>query len=280
MKIAYGSDLHLEFHDLEFTNQEADILVLAGDIMIAQFLHDHTPESIQKTLDQNNELGERQLEAVKYRAFLKRVSDRFPHTIMIAGNHEFYHGRWYQSIETLKEEVGQFDNIYFLEDQIKTINDVLFIGSTLWTDMNKNDWHTKYQVKTGMSDFRLIKNDKEKYRSITPDDVILRHAKSLEFIKTTAANATKPIVVVTHHLPSDLSIDNQYKDQYLMNGAYRSNLENFILENTIKLWICGHTHHKHSYMLGETKVVCNPRGYFGHDPQAENYDFEYLELFV
>jgi Icc-related predicted phosphoesterase len=280
MKIALGSDLHLEFHDLEFTNQGADVLVLAGDIMIAQYLYDHTTESIATTLKQQDWLGDRQKEAVKYRNFLKRVSEQFQHTIMIAGNHEFYHGRWYQSLDTLREEIGQFENIYFLENNTKVIDGVEFIGATLWTDMNKNDWHTKYQVKQGMSDFRLIKNDKEKYRSITPDDVIYRHEKSLEFIKTAVANATKPTVVVTHHLPSDLSVAEQYRSQYLMNGAYRSNLEEFVMNSNINLWLCGHTHHKHSYMLGDTKVVCNPRGYFGHEPQADEYDFEYLELLV
>ena len=54
MKIALASDIHLEFGDLEFTNEGADILVLAGDIMIAQNLYDHTTESIQNSIDQNS----------------------------------------------------------------------------------------------------------------------------------------------------------------------------------------------------------------------------------
>ena len=278
MIIALGSDIHLEFGDLEFTNEGADVLVLAGDIMIAQYLHDHTPESIQRSIDLGNKLGDKQKEAIKYRDFLKRASAQFKHVIMIAGNHEFYHGRWYQSLETIKLECNQFANIYLLEDQVKEIDDVMFVGATLWTDMNKNDWYTKYSVKQGMSDFRIIKNDKNGYHSLHPDDVIVRHTKSLEFIKNTIANTSKKIVVVTHHAPSDLSVAECYKSHELMNGAYRSNLEEVIMDSNVTHWYHGHTHHSFDYMLGNTRVVCNPRGYFGHEPQATDYTFKYLDI--
>jgi Icc-related predicted phosphoesterase len=278
MKIALASDLHLEFGDLEFTNEGADVLVLAGDIMIAQNLYDHTTEKIQNSIDLGNKLGDRQKEAIKYRNFLERASVQFNHVIIIAGNHEFYHGRWYQAIDTLRHECNQFHNVYFLEDQTKEIDEVLFVGSTLWTDMNKNDWHTKYQVKHGMSDFRIIKNDKNNYHNLHPDDVIVRHTKSLEFIKNTVVNTSKKIVVVTHHAPSDLSVADCYKDQILMNGAYRSNLEDFVMNSNINLWCHGHTHFPFDYMLGNTRVVCNPRGYIGHEPIAEGYKFKYLDI--
>ena len=278
MKIALASDIHLEFGDLEFTNEGADILVLAGDIMIAQNLYDHTTESIQNSIDQNIKLGNRQEEAVKYRKFLEQASVQFKHVIMIAGNHEFYHGRWYRALDTMRHECNQFHNVYFLEDQVKEIDEVLFVGSTLWTDMNKNEWHTKYQVKQGMSDFKIIKNDQNGYRNLHPDDVIVRHSKSLEFIKNTIVNTSKKIVVVTHHAPSDMSVADCYKGDILMNGAYRSNLEDFIMDSNINLWCHGHTHFSFDYMLGNTRVVCNPRGYIGHEPIAEGYTFKYLDI--
>lgn len=246
--------------------------------MIAQNLYDHTPEKIQNSIDQNIKLGDRQKEAIKYRNFLERASVQFKHVIMIAGNHEFYHGRWYQALDTLRNECNQFHNVYFLEDQVKEIDGVLFVGSTLWTDMNKNDWHTKYQVKHGMSDFKIIKNDKNNFHNLHPDDVIVRHTKSLEFIKNTVANTSKKIVVVTHHAPSDMSVADCYKGDILMNGAYRSNLEEFIMDSNITLWCCGHTHWRHMYYLNETLVVCNPRGYVGHEPIAEGYTFKYLDI--
>ena len=144
--------------------------------------------------------------------------------------------------------------------------------------MNNNDWHTKYQVKQGMSDFKIIKNDKNNYHSLHPDDVIVRHTKSLEFIKNTIVNTSKKIVVVTHHAPSDMSVADCYKGDILMNGAYRSNLEDFIMDSNINLWCHGHTHFSFDYMLGNTRVVCNPRGYIGHEPIAEGYKFKYLDI--
>ena len=45
MRVQIVSDLHLEFDDINITNAgDVDVLVLAGDIMIAQDLHDH-PET-------------------------------------------------------------------------------------------------------------------------------------------------------------------------------------------------------------------------------------------
>ena len=42
MKIKLVSDLHLEFSDIYITNDDkCDVLILGGDIMIAQDLHDH-----------------------------------------------------------------------------------------------------------------------------------------------------------------------------------------------------------------------------------------------
>jgi predicted phosphodiesterase len=45
MKIALCSDLHLEFDDIILKNDEnAELLILSGDIMIAEDLHNH-PET-------------------------------------------------------------------------------------------------------------------------------------------------------------------------------------------------------------------------------------------
>jgi Icc-related predicted phosphoesterase len=101
-------------------------------------------------------------------------------------------------------------------------------------------------------------------------------AKSIQRLQT--HREVKKIVVVTHHAPSDLSVAECYKDQHLMNGAYRTNLEEVIMDSNIAHWYHGHTHHAFDYTLGNTRVVCNPRGYHGHEPIAENYKFKYLDI--
>jgi predicted phosphodiesterase len=265
MKIKLVSDLHLEFSDINITNDEAcDVLILSGDIMIANDLHDHPPPMYGGWgFEERSGLGRRQLAAQRFRDFLKRCSFQFPHTIYVAGNHEFYHGKWQQTLETLAEECGQFPNIYFLERGFKKIDDVNFIGSTLWTDMNKGDPLTLHAVRDMMMDYKCIRKELEGYTTLKPHDTVMRHRQSLDYIKNVVAErGDEKFVVVGHHSPSFQSVHDGYKSEYLMNGAYHSSLEEFILDRPqIKLWTHGHTHHPFDYMIGETRVVCNPRGY-------------------
>ena len=65
MRVALVSDVHLEFGFLDIRNTEnADVLVLSGDIMIAQTLHDH-PEISSESVNPPK-LGVRQVEALRY----------------------------------------------------------------------------------------------------------------------------------------------------------------------------------------------------------------------
>jgi hypothetical protein len=86
-------------------------------------------------------------------------------------------------------------------------------------------------------------------------------------------------VVVGHHSHSHMSIHEKYKGQDLMNGGYHSDLSEFILDHPqVKLWTHGHTHDPFDYVLGETRIVCNPRGYAGHDEHADVFQLKYLEI--
>jgi Icc-related predicted phosphoesterase len=73
---------------------------------------------------------------------------------------------------------------------------------------------------------------------------------------------TKPKIVITHFPPSTKSIGPQYRDDPT-NTYFVNNLDYLIEEIKPQLWVCGHVHHKHSYYIGDTLVVCNPLGYKG-----------------
>jgi predicted phosphodiesterase len=95
MKIKLVSDLHLEFSDINITNDEGcDVLILGGDIMIAEELYDHMELPSYNMYGALPDLGRKQERVKRFRDFLKRVSFQFPHVIYVAGNHEFYHGKW------------------------------------------------------------------------------------------------------------------------------------------------------------------------------------------
>jgi len=255
MKIKVTSDLHLEFSDVVINNdQNCDVLVLAGDILTAQKLHDHDRNSDSKI-------------AIRYRNFLQRCSDSFPHIIYIAGNHEFYHGKWVASLDHLLEECANYPNIYFLENDTKVIDEITFVGGTLWTNMNKGDPITMGAIVNKLNDYNAIRSDANGYRKLKPYETISRHTRTLAYFKETVeTDPTKTYVVVSHHAPSALSIDEYYIHDFIVNGAYHSDLSEFMLDHPqIKLWVHGHMHNPSDYVIGETRTVCNPRGYTGED---------------
>jgi len=267
MKIKIVSDLHLEFSDLLLdNNQGADVLILSGDIMVAQDLHDH-PEPAntadQQAIADGTGLGKRQQAAQRYRDFLKRCSFQFPHVIYIAGNHEFYNGKFYAGLDYLRAECAKYSNVYFLEDETKVIDNVVFVGATLWTDMNRGDPVTQMVAKDSMNDFRVIRNDKKGFSKLHPSDVINRHIKSKQYFQHVLDNHKDDVcVVVGHHSPSYQSVHPMYASDLHLNGAYHSDLSELILDRPqIKLWTHGHTHHAFDYQIGDTRIVCNPRGY-------------------
>ena len=273
MKIKLVSDLHLEFSDINIQNdQDYDVLILGGDIMIAQDLHDHiaadfNPYSSGAFAD----LSRKMQRVTRFRDFFKRCSFQFPHVIYIMGNHEFYHGKFYAAIDYMREEVAKYPNIYLLEQDMKIIDDVVFVGGTLWTDMNGRDPLTMHAIKDMMNDFRIVRNDKREYAAMSPLDVAIRHDKTLSYIKLIVQeHKDKKCVVVGHHAPSFKSVSEQYASQTLMNGGYASDLGEFIMDHPqIKLWTHGHMHQPFDYVIGETRVVCNPRGY-ENDGYSEN----------
>ena len=283
MKIALCSDLHLEFGDIFLKNTEnADVLILSGDIMIAEELR-KTAKFVGMTAEQMNVAGyqttHRTESAKLFRDFLSRVSFEFPHVVYVAGNHEFYHGKWNESIEVLRAECARYENIYFLESDTKVIDDITFTGGTLWTNCNKEDPLTLHGLTDCMYDYTVIKNDTAGYTKLRPIHTLHRHEKTKKYIKNVLDNTEGKVVVVGHHAPSSLSVHERYVRDTIMNGGYYSDLSEFILDYPkIVLWTHGHMHDPFDYMIGYTRVVCNPRGYAGEERSATKFKLKYLEV--
>jgi Icc-related predicted phosphoesterase len=280
MKVALCSDLHLEFQDINIQNTEgADVLILSGDILVAEDLHNHPEVHPMDPVNIPN-LGRRQAIALRFRDFIKRCSFQFPHVVVIAGNHEFYHGKWKASIQYLRDEYSKFPNVYFLEQDLKVIDDVTFIGGTLWTDCNNGDPLTLNALSGIMNDFRVIRNDEKAYIKLKPENTVFRHRHTISYFKTVLADKKhSKVVVVGHHAPTFHSVHEKYRNDQLMNGGYASDLIEFILDHPkIILWTHGHMHDPFDYMIGSTRVVCNPRGYAGHDAQADVFQVKFLDI--
>lgn len=279
MKIAICSDLHLEFGDLDLHNTEnADVLILSGDILVASdmsnFLYDESGSIVTASASARER-------ALRFNNFIVRCCERFPHVVYVMGNHEHYHGDFAKSAKIIRGTFGDLHNFFFLDNEWCIINGVLFFGGTLWTDMNKEDPITMFDIQHQMNDYRIIKNSNVGENcKFKPQDTVEEHHDFLRLLDSVLREHDGlPVVVVGHHAPSKASTHPRYKQDVIMNGAYSSNLDEFILDHReIKLWTHGHTHEPFDYMIGTTRIVCNPRGYDGYEQRADDFELKYVEV--
>ena len=285
MKIAIASDVHLEFGPIVFENTGgADVLILSGDICVAKDLLEHdSPMPTEKSQ--------------RLHEFFYNCCNKFPHVVYVVGNHEHYHYDFAHTVKDLKKNLKYLPNLQILDKESWTLFDeVTFIGGTLWTDMNKEDPLTIWHIGRAMNDFRCVDNSanqvgfwvendgkrERKYRdsSFSPEDAVKEHRAMVDYIRTVVEGKhDQKFVVVGHHAPSRLSTHPRYRDEALMNGGYSSDLNEFILERPqIKLWTHGHTHEDFDYMIGTTRIVCNPRGYINYEARADNFQLKYVEV--
>jgi predicted phosphodiesterase len=276
MKIAVCSDLHLEFGDLHLKNTEgADVLILGGDILVAPILKYLDP--ILRDADTAPSLVG---EAERYYTFVENCCKEFKVVLYIAGNHEHYNGDFGETLPLIRKHL-KFENLIILDKESIRIDDTIFFGGTLWTDMNSGDPYTINRVQLSMNDFRIVTNKQVGENCwFLPQDAIEDHKQFLAKLKTCLSlNPETKFVVVGHHAPTKESVKPKYKKEHHMNGAYSSDLVQFILDHrNIKLWTHGHTHDDFDYMVGTTRVVCNPRGYDGYEDRADNFKLKYVEV--
>jgi Icc-related predicted phosphoesterase len=116
--------------------------------------------------------------------------------------------------------------------------------------------------------------------SLYPEDTVEDHYAFRRKLDSLLEDySTHPVVVVGHHAPSKASTHPSYKSKDVLNGAYSTNLDEFILDRRqIKLWTHGHTHEPFDYMIGTTRIVCNPRGYIDFEDRADNFKLQYVEI--
>jgi Icc-related predicted phosphoesterase len=262
MKLQVISDLHLEFQGVPaIENTGSNILILGGDICLAEHLYRNPTAG----LDNKIQNGWYANDAIRYREFFKYCSSEWRDVLYVMGNHEHYSGRWNRTEEILREELVRYPNIKLLEQNKMVIDDVVFLGASLWTDMNNQDPITIHAVRDMMSDYRAITEiNGSNYHKLRPITTVQKHVETVSWLKMMLGEDKRKTVVVTHHAPSRMSVHPKYQSQTLMNGAFVSGLENIMLDNDhLVLWTHGHVHDPWDYFIGNTRVFCNPHGYPG-----------------
>ena len=234
MKIRLLSDLHTEFrlpyktHAMSEYRGE-DVLVLAGDIASGAT---NTMDVIKFFLDQG-----------------------FPDVVYVPGNHEYYGTSIEDFNAKMFDKCGQHEGAFFLNQNNITIDGVLFTGGTLWTNFMDNPISQSVCGRM-INDFRQIKNFR------TRDAYDLYH-KHLEYIKMQyEKRGDRRVVVVTHFLPARECIAPRWRGGELLNDYFANDLGSMIADMQNTTWLFGHTHDAVDLTLGNTRLVCNPHGYY------------------
>jgi predicted phosphodiesterase len=197
--------------------------------------------------------------------------------LYVNGNHEGY-GDNLDRVLVKIAEACQGTNVHFLNCDAFYLDDVMFIGATLWSDFNlygeEKRGYFMLQAQNAISDYRgAIRLASKDYRKLTPQDTAGLHQRHKKFIERRLCIDPphyRKAVVISHMAPSRYSIAEQYEGDTL-NPYYASNLDPLVC--MADLWIHGHTHTSFDYKIGTCRVVCNPCGYPHRDGTPENIAF-------
>ncbi|WP_306622174.1 metallophosphoesterase [Chryseobacterium ginsenosidimutans] len=246
MKIQIISDLHQEFGSTDLSFDQADVVVLAGDV----------------------NLGTKGIEWIKTKIPDKPV-------IYVLGNHEYYKGSYPKTLNKIKEAAHN-SNVFVLEDSFVNIDGIRFHGATLWTDFSIFGDPRYYGMtcQSVMNDYKKIKRDPSYSKLRTIDTFKIHQFSKVWLQESLEKSKGLKNIVVTHHAPSIQSVPEKYKNDPI-TSAYASNLEDFVLEHIPLYWIHGHIHTPSRYKIGETEIICNPHGYI-----VEKYKGYEKELIV
>jgi Icc-related predicted phosphoesterase len=271
MKVDIASDLHLEHGYVSLPG--GDVLVLAGDVCEAVRLQ----KSVNKV--RNTETADDK--SFRYADFFYSECTKYSKVFYVLGNHEHYHGKFYKTLDIIQQSVPS--HVEVLENRFVDYGGVRWLGATLWTDCNRGDPLTALHLQQSMNDYKVVTNhypEKGVYHKLTPAKTVAVHRETQQYFNHVLQEpAPGPVVVITHHAPSFRSVNETFRYDTLMNGGYASALDDWI-ESMGKpdYWIHGHMHDPVDYLMGNTRVIANPRGYLGFESRANTWTVKTLEL--
>lgn len=234
MKLNILSDLHLSLGELPVPRNDADAVILAGDIA-------------------------RPAQATAWAAgFAKPV-------LYVPGNHEFYGGSISGVVQELKRHCAG-THAHVLDNDEIVLDGVRFLGTTLWTDFlllgeGAERAAAIREAQRMMRDFSRIRGGDAEQGAFTPADSAALFGANAAWLEGKLVEPhAGPTVVITHHAPSRKSIHPRFADS-LLNACFVSDAEHLLGDGRARLWVHGHTHDSFDYVVNDTRVVCNPRGY-------------------
>jgi hypothetical protein len=201
----------------------------------------------------------------------------------VPGNHEFYNidnPKYQQRMCTIADTLASLQaicdrlgNVFLLNQNTMIIDNVCFIGATLWTAVPTSQ--AAQTIKDKLNDFtQIYLSEKEQ---LTPAQYNIFHITDRAFIEHHLKYfPTLKKVVITHHAPSYLgtcdpsheAIPDFNLSTNLEACTFASALGDLVAQSDV--WIFGHTHHCVNKLRGKCRFVANQRGY--RDSINLNYD--------
>ena len=314
MRVAICSDIHLEFGDINLQNTDnADVLILGGDICVAADIGRPDDSNIFEGARSNRivDFFKRCSFQFPHVILIMGNHEHYNGDFAESKNklQSMLESNMLSNVYLLDKETKVIDDTTFIGGtlwtdmnngdeltlyQLRTMmNDFRCVKNSNrmvqrmvpiyepnpdWTPDGKNG--LRYATNEAGQYIKIGEKKKEDVSTFSPQDAFDDHKKMLAYLKVMLEGKhTEKFVVVGHHAPSKLSTHPRYKNEEIMNGGYSSDLSAFILDNPqIKLWTHGHTHEDFDYMLGSTRIVCNPRGYDGYEDRADNFTLKYVDV--
>lgn len=261
MKLRIYSDIHLDCYDAKtmwypkpLPNDNRTTLVIAGDLWTGTKFIEYGEES-----------------------WVSVVASRFKYVVIVLGNHDY----WPCSNKlTITDGVDKCNamladrylhNVFILDATAVTLDEITFIGATLWTDMNKHNPLAMCSMDNYMAyDGKIAYKTHNGFQRFSSEKWVGTHSfQKKRMADLLVKHADDKCVIVTHHLPLHQMGDPFYKGDFA-NAYYMSDMSDFILDNlNINLWCCGHSHNPNDFMFEHARMYMNPVGY-----QSEGFEVQ------
>lgn len=270
--IGYISDIHIEMMKkkeyIMFENHIIkdvpssgfDVLLLAGDI--------GNPYSYDNL----------------YKHFIKTCTQFSKHTLVLAGNHEYYQQKRIsmldikRKIATICDEINIENNetmhsslggATFVDNDVFTYtnidrNTIRFICSTLWSHIDPCQENVIYNC---INDYNYIQDFTPKMSR----DLYEQSSNYINMQLSVELNKTTYNVVVTHHAPSTVGVSKPCYNNSPLTSAFATDFKYSETAKPPAIWFFGHTHYNVACYDNtmNTLLLSNQCGYKGEDCRSE-----------